>query len=206
MDFQAPFTIVFLLITVLVSFAGFQNESLIGRTILWPARMQGPADYYRFVTSGFIHQDTMHLLFNMFTFYFIGGNVELMFRMQGIHLAYPLLYLGGIVFASLPSFLKNRNNPSYRSLGASGGVAAVLFASVYFDPWASLYIFPSIGIPSILFAVLYLAYSAYMGRKGNDNINHDAHFWGAVFGFVFTLLVSPDHGGFFIERILHPPF
>ncbi|RYD52591.1 MAG: rhomboid family intramembrane serine protease [Sphingobacteriales bacterium] len=205
MDFQAPFTLVFLLITVLTSFAGFQNESLIGRTILWPARMQGPADYYRFITSGFIHQDTMHLLFNMFTFYFIGENVEVIFRALGMHLAYPLLYLGGIVFASLPSFLKNRNNPAYRSLGASGGVAAVLFASVYFAPWAQLLLY-FIAVPSIVFAVLYLAYSVYMGRKGNDNINHDAHFWGAVFGFVFTLLVSPDHGRFFIEQILHPQF
>ena len=118
---------------------------------------------------------------------------------------YLLLYLAGIVVASLPSFFKNRENPYYRSLGASGGVAAVIFASIYFAPWQEIYVF-FISMPSILFAGLYLAYSFYMGRRGGDNINHDAHFWGAVFGFVFTLAVMPDHGRLFFQQIQAWPY
>lgn len=201
----APLTLLLVLVTVLVSFAGFRNSQLIDKTILWPSQMQGPGDSYRFLTSGFIHQDTMHLLFNMFTLYFMGGYVERLFAAMGLPLAYVALYLAGIVASSIPSFLKNRNNPYYRSLGASGGVAAVLFSSVYFSPWTQLLVF-FIPVPSILFAVLYLVYSAYMGKKQSDNINHDAHLWGAVFGFFFTLLVSPDHGRFFVEQIIHPQF
>ncbi len=202
---ESPITLVLVLVTVLVSLAGFRNDELIDKTILWPARMRGPEEYYRFLSSGFIHQDVAHLFFNMFTLFFIGGSVEQIFTGFGQALLYPVLYLAGIVVASLPSFLKHRNNISYRSLGASGGVAAVLFSLVYFAPWAKLLIY-FISVPSILFAVLYLAYSAYMAKRGDDNINHDAHLWGAVFGFFFTLLISPDHGRFFLEQMAHPKF
>ncbi len=205
MDFSSSLTLLLVIVTVLVSIAGFRNPQLIDKTILWPARMEGPADYYRFLTSGFIHQDTMHLVFNMFTLYFMGGYVESLYAAMGMPFAYVGLYLAGIVASSIPSFLKNRNNSYYRSLGASGGVAAVLFASVYFSPWTKLLVF-FIPVPSIVFAILYLVYSAYMGKRQSDNINHDAHLWGAVFGFFFTLLVSPDHGRFFLEQIIRPQF
>jgi membrane associated rhomboid family serine protease len=137
----------------------------------------------------------------MFTLYFMGSYVEGYFSIiLGKPLLYVALYLAGIAVASLPSYLKNRNNPHYRSLGASGGVAAVLFASVYFSPFGMIYVF-FIKMPNILFAILYLAYTIYMSRKGTDNINHDAHLWGAIFGFVFTLAVSPDHGQLFLQQL-----
>ncbi len=199
------FTLVFVGLTVLTSVAGFNDSRLIDRLILWPRRMNAPGEYYRLLTSGFIHKDGAHLFFNLFTLFFIGSSVEQQFLYRGYWLLYPVLYCAGIVAASLPSFLKNRNNPYYRSLGASGGVAAVLFSLVYFDPWARLYIY-FIAVPNIVFAVLYLAYSVYMSRKGGDNVNHDAHFWGAVFGFLFTLTVDPTHGRFFIEQIGQPVF
>ena len=125
---ESPITLVLVLITVLVSLAGFRNDALIDKTILWPARMRGPEEYYRFLSSGFIHQECgtpvlqhVHaLLYRRF------GRANL-HRVWTVFL-YPVLYLAGIVVASLPSFVKHRNDGSYRSLGASGGVAAVLFS------------------------------------------------------------------------------
>ena len=198
---HAPITLFFVALTCIVSFMAFQREDLINKLILWPQKMDSPAEYYRILSSGFIHQDLTHLAFNMFTLYFMGSYVEGYFSViLGKPLLYVALYLAGIAVASLPSYLKNRSNPRYRSLGASGGVAAVIFASVYFSPFGMLYVF-FIEMYNIIFAVLYLAYTIYMSRKGNDNINHDAHLWGAIFGFAFTLAVSPDHGQRFIEQI-----
>lgn len=199
------YTLIIIIITAIISIISFNNYSLSDKLILWPSRMHSPEEYYRLITSGFIHADWVHLIFNMLTLYFFGETVEFAFMLMGIHGLFLVLYLAGIVVASLPSFIKNRNNGYYRSLGASGGVAAVLFASVYFSPWQKIYImFIPIGIPAIIAGVGYLIYSAYASRKGHGNINHDAHFWGAVFGFVFTLLVEPSHGRLFFDQVMHP--
>lgn len=195
------FTVALVVITVLISLAAFNDQRFTDKLILWPARMHRPDEYYRLLTSGFIHADWMHLFFNMFTMFFMGRFVESAFMAYGITpWLYVLMYLAGIIVASLPSFYKHRNNPYYRSLGASGGVAAVLFSSVYFSPWSQIYIF-FIPMPNILFAILYLVYSVYMTRKGSSTINHDAHFWGAVFGFLFTLAIEPSHGMNFVREI-----
>lgn len=201
---QGTITLILVIITVLISLAAFRDAGLTNKLILWPARMQTPGEYYRLLTSGFIHADGTHLLFNMFTLYFIGSHVESYFVFIDGELSYVLLYIAGIVVASIPSFMKNRNNNYFRSLGASGGVAAVLFSMVYIRPWGSLYLFAVLPIPIIVFAVLYLVYSAYMARRGGDHINHDAHFWGAVFGFAFTWVASPDPGRLFLDQILQP--
>ncbi len=196
------FTITLVLVTVLLSIAAFNDNRLADKLILWPAKMNQPGEYYRLLTSGFIHADWMHLLFNMFTLFFIGRAVEQEFLIHGLTpWLYVLMYLAGIVVASIPSFLRKRNNPYYRSLGASGGVAAVLFSLVYFAPWAELYIY-FLPVPNIVFAILYLIYSVYMSKRGNSTINHDAHFWGSIFGFVFTLLIEPSHGANFLQELL----
>jgi membrane associated rhomboid family serine protease len=195
------FTVTLVLVTVLLSIAAFNDDRMANKLILWPNIMRKPGEYYRLLSSGFIHADWPHLLFNMFTMFFVGRFVESAFMAYGLTpWLYVLMYLMGIVVASLPSFYKHRGNPYYRSLGASGGVAAVLFSSVYFAPWSQLYIY-FIKMPNIVFAVLYLAYSVYMSKKGEGTINHDAHFWGAVFGFVFTLAVEPSHGMNFVRQI-----
>jgi membrane associated rhomboid family serine protease len=199
--YHIAFTLALVVATVLVSLAAFNDERLENKLILWPARMTNPGEYYRLLTSGFIHADWAHLLFNMFTLFFIGRFVEMQFMSNGLTpWLYVLMYLAGIVVASIPSFLRHRGNQFYRSLGASGGVAAVLFSSVYFAPWDSIYIY-FIKLPNIIFAILYLAYSVYMSRRGSSTINHDAHFWGAVFGFLFVLAVDPSHGGQFVDQI-----
>lgn len=195
------FTITLVIITVLLSIAAFNDHRLADKLILWPARMRRPNEYYRLLSSGFIHADWMHLAFNMLALFSFGRYVEALFMYRGITpWLYVFMYLSGIVVASLPSFYKNRENAYYRSLGASGGVASVLFSSVYFAPWEWMSIM-FIPMPNIVFAVLYLVYSAYMSKRGGSTINHDAHFWGAVWGFVFTLAVDPSHGGIFLDQI-----
>jgi membrane associated rhomboid family serine protease len=144
----------------------------------------------------------------MFTLYFFGKNIEYVFQQISFTGLFLVLYLTGIVVASIPAMVKHRNHSYYMALGASGGVSAILFASVYYFPWARISFFgiEALGIPGIIFGVLYLAYSAYMDKKGNDNIGHDAHFWGAVYGFVFALLADPSHGRSFLNQIMHPSF
>lgn len=201
-----PFTLAIVIVTAVISYAAFSDRRLMDRLILWPQRMHSVGEYYRLLTSGFIHLDLTHILFNMFTLYFMGAAVEQYFQLIGLSpWVYVLLYLSAIVVASLPSFIKNRNNAYYRSLGASGGVAAVIFSFIYFQPWQKIYIF-FFPIYSIVFAALYLIFSAYMSKKGRDNVNHDAHFWGAVYGLLFTAAVEPSHGRLFLQQIQQLPF
>lgn len=206
--FQLSLTLVIVIVTVLVSLAGFSSEAMINKLILWPRKMHHPAEYYRLLTSGFIHADWMHLAFNMYTLFVFGSSVQQIFFYLGVSQNFFLiLYLSGIVVASLPSFLKNRNNSYFRSLGASGGVASIIFFIIYFNPWSGITIFPfPFPIYSIIFGILYLAYEAYMSRRGMGNVNHDAHFWGSIYGFVFALIMDPTHGQAFLATIMHPPF
>ncbi|GAA4454698.1 rhomboid family intramembrane serine protease [Rurimicrobium arvi] len=197
------FTIGLLLLTVGVSFWAFTDAHILNKLILYPYVMKRPAEYYRLLTSGFIHADWTHLIFNMITLYFVGGYVEYFFVQTGQHAMFLLLYLAGVVVASLPSFFKHRNNHYYRSLGASGGTSAVLFSMVYISPWTKItvFVFP---VWAILFAVLYVAYSIYASKRGQDHINHEAHLWGGVFGFVFTFIFDPTHGQLFLQQIMNP--
>ncbi|MCF8449441.1 MAG: rhomboid family intramembrane serine protease [Taibaiella sp.] len=194
------FTIIIVAITVILSIAAFNNETIINKLILWPRQMDNPQEYYRLLTSGFIHADWNHLLFNMITLFYMGRWAEYI-----LGAGFLTLYLSGIIIASLPSFLKNRNNSYYRSLGASGGVAAVLFFFIYSSPWSRInMMFIPIGIPSIIFGVLYLLFEAYMAKKGGGNVNHDAHIWGSVYGLFFALLSDPTHGLGFINALMSP--
>lgn len=199
---MGTFTLIIVLVTVLVSLMAFSNNNLSEKLLLWPYYMDKPGEYYRLLTNGLVHADGQHLFFNMFTLYFVGSSVEGYYRLLGMPMMYCVMYLLGIIVASLPSFFKHRNHSYYRSLGASGGVAAVLFSLVYFDPWGKILVM-FIPMPSILFAVLYLVYSVYMSKRGNDYINHDAHFGGAVFGWAFTLLCDPTHGQIFFQQLLN---
>jgi membrane associated rhomboid family serine protease len=200
------YTIIIVAITCIISLVGFTNESVVNKLILWPRKMDNPMEYYRLLTSGFIHADWMHLAFNMYALYIFGSNVQMIFGYLGIQSElYVMLYLTGIIVASLPSFLKNRHNAYYRSLGASGGVASIIFFTIYYFPWSRIGIFPiPFNIYAIVFGGLYLAYEAFMARRGMGNVNHDAHFWGSVYGLFFAFLLDPTHGKGFIDTIMHP--
>lgn len=204
---QLSYTLIFIIITVLISISAFSNSMLRGKLILYPKVMDHPSEYYRLLTSGFIHADWMHLAFNMYALYAFGGYVESLFEMMGRPYLYLLLYILGIITSSLPDLAKHKNNSYFASLGASGGVSSIIFAFVYFNPWAKMgLIFIPVMIPAIIFAALYLAYCVYAARKGADNINHNAHLWGSVFGLVFCFLFDPSHGQVFFEQIMHPQF
>lgn len=153
--------------------------------------------YYRFLTSGFIHKDYLHLIFNMFVFWMFGKYVEYTFMGEyGVitgGILFVTLYIAGIVIADIPTLIKHRDHEYYNALGASGGVSAVLFSFVIFYPLEELCLYglDLLCFPGILWALLYSIYSFYMGRKGADHINHDAHLAGGIFGIIFTLVAVP---------------
>ncbi|MBB4125217.1 membrane associated rhomboid family serine protease [Xanthomonas translucens] len=203
-----PVNLILIVLTVLVSWAAFNNRKLLDRLILWPPAIDRHKQYDRLVTHGFIHADFPHLLFNMITLYFFGGPIErLMERLTGSMLTYPLFYLAALVVAILPSYLKNQKNPNYFSLGASGAVSAVLFAYILLAPWTGIYFFfIPIPIPAILYAVFYVGYSIWMDRRGGDNINHSAHLAGAAFGVMFLLIMEPSVLQHFLDELAQPRF
>lgn len=179
-------------VTVVVSYMCFNNRGLFEKLALIPYVVVRNNQWYRLISHGFVHADTMHLLVNMFTFWSFGTYIESAFGYLGFSTwAYLGLYFGGMIFASVYDIAKKSNNPYYISIGASGAVAAVLFTSILLNPWGKILFFAVIPIPGILFGVLYLAYCQYMAKRGGDNINHNAHFYGAVFGFVYPILLEP---------------
>ncbi|MEO5675841.1 MAG: rhomboid family intramembrane serine protease [Chitinophagales bacterium] len=201
-------TIIIIIITALVSFGAFQSNELEQRLILRPYLINRDNQWYRFITSGFIHANIPHLAINMLVLYSFGRVVEYYYQAAFGDLGeayFIAMYTGGIIVSDLPTYFKHRNNPSYASLGASGAVSSVLFASIFFNPWSQVMLF-FIPMPGIVMGVLYLIYSAYMSRKSDDNINHDAHFYGAVFGVLFTLALQPRLGLHFIEQLMQPHF
>lgn len=190
-------TLAIIIVTALISVTAFQNESTLRKLIFSPYTVaRNNSEWYRFFTSGFIHSGWLHLALNMYVLWMFGGMVETIFEAYFFpagKFLYVALYVLAIPISETYSYIKHKDNYTYASLGASGAVAAVVFASILFEPMNKLIIFPiPIGIPACIFGPLYLAYSAYMGTQNRDNIGHDAHFWGAVFGFVFPLLFKPE--------------
>lgn len=194
-------TIVIIIITVLVSLGAFNNQKMMDDLIFYPPAITQRKQWYRFLTSGFLHADYPHLIFNMLTLYFFGEMMESLYSLYLGKLGFLIFYFGGIIFSGIPSFIKHRNSYHYRSLGASGGVSAVVFAFILFAPWEWFYFPP---VPAIIYGVLYMAYSAYMSKKGSDNINHDAHLWGAIYGIAFTIIMEPKVINLFLELVTHP--
>jgi len=188
-------TLCILLITVVVSLYVSEKLELKHKMIFNPAKVYYHNEWYRLFSHAFIHADLLHLGVNMFVLYFFGQYVEKFFLLKfegGIGILYfLLLYVGGILFASLPALRKNRDNPVYNSLGASGAVSAVLFSSIILDPINTIYIYAAIPMPAIVFGVLYVIYEMYMNKRGGTNVAHDAHLLGALFGVLFTIILSP---------------
>ena len=193
-------TLIIIIITTVLSFTAFSNRTLMNRLIMWPPAMQR-GQYDRFITYGFVHADGTHLLFNMFTLFFFGRAIEDFYRPYLGGLGFVLFYLAALIVSMLPSYLKHKNDPNYLSLGASGAVSAVLFAYILFAPWNLIFVF-FIPVPAIIYAVLYTAYSIYSAKRGQDNINHSAHLWGAAFGVVATIAIEPALIQRFIAKLL----
>jgi membrane associated rhomboid family serine protease len=200
-----PLTLLLIAATVLVSWLAFNNPRLAERLILWPPAIDRHHQYDRLVTYGFIHADFQHLLFNMITLYFFGRAVEGWFVPYIGQTGFVLFYLSALLVSILPTYLRHRHDSRYRSLGASGAVSAVLFTFILVQPWSLILVF-FVPVPAIVYAVLYVGYSIWMDRQGNDNVNHSAHLWGAGYGVLFTLMMEPRVGPAFLAKLLSPSF
>ena len=187
-------------ITVLYSLAAwYVSPDLMKDGMLRPYYTFKENRWYQLLTSGFLHADFTHLLFNMITFFFFGPPVERIFGTA----AFVGLYVVSLIASSLPTLFRHKNNPNYASLGASGAVEAVLFSYIIFNPWQTLIVFV-IPVPAIIFAFLFVAYSIYAGkqRADGDNVNHEAHIAGGVTGIIYTIILIPDAVQIFLNNLL----
>jgi membrane associated rhomboid family serine protease len=203
-------TILFVAITILISLLAFNNNDLFRKLQFNPYQVYHRKEYYRLLTHGFIHADWVHLAINMFVLYQFGKNIEGIFDSLGDQgfMHYPKIwfsffYLSSIVVASLTTLKKHRDHIWYNAVGASGGVSAILFCFIFFCPFETLSLYGIIPLPGIIMGILYLIYSQYMSRRDKDHINHDAHFVGAVYGFLFPLLIHYQLIWIFLNQILH---
>lgn len=197
-------TYIIMALTIVVSMYAFSNHDVTRKLIMNPYIINTRQEYYRFITSGFIHGDHMHLIMNMISLYFFGPTVERIFQAvfgsRG-HLYFIILYVLAIVVSDLTTFFRNKNNPGYNSLGASGGVCAIIFAYILFNPLGELQLYFFIPLKGFIFGALYIIYSYYSSKKSYDNINHDAHLWGALFGLVFCAILYPPSIPEFIAQV-----
>lgn len=194
-----------IIFTVATSLYAFSNGTVFHK-LKFNASDIKSGQWYRLFSGALIHADIPHLLFNMLALWFSGNVAEKFFQgatgsMAIGSLAYLAFYIAAIPMSSLYSYEKHKNDPWYNAVGASGAVSAVLFCFILLFPGSTIYVF-FFPMPSWLFGILYLIGSWFMARQGRDNIGHDAHFFGAIFGILVTLIVEPRVGTLFYQYIL----
>lgn len=185
---HTPVASIIFVFTIITSIYAFNDPGLFGKFMLHPYSVSRRHKVYTLITSGLIHADWMHLIFNMVTFFSFAFTLES--RIGSLN--FGILYFVSLIASDIPSVIKHKNDMWYNSLGASGAISAVLFSYILFVPFSTLYIFPiPFGIWSIVFGPLYLTYCVYASRQSRDNINHDAHFFGAIAGIIITIILIP---------------
>jgi membrane associated rhomboid family serine protease len=198
--------ILLIIVTVAISYFAMKDSTLKFRLINNPHAVYHRKEYYRLITSGFIHGDFMHLIFNMYAMYLFGNMVEpyfIYFFGTNGRLAYVALFVLGVIVANIPDLFRHKDNPYFNSLGASGGVSSIVFASIILAPMNKLMMLPiPVPMPAYIFAILYIAYSIYMDKRQGDNINHLAHLWGGLFGIAFMAVAYPGSIKGFLDQIL----
>jgi len=193
-----PVASVIFAITLITSLYAFYNQNVLGKMMLHPYTVSRGKDLHTLITSGLIHRDTMHLLFNMMSYYFFAFRLE----QQMGHWQFGLLYLVSLILSDMPSVIKHKENFNYYSLGASGAISAVIFGAILYSPLDRMgLLFLPILIPAYVFGILYLIYCSYASKYSHDSINHDAHLYGALSGLMITILLNPPVLPKFIEQI-----
>lgn len=196
---HTPVASIIFVFTIITSIYAFNDPNLFGKFMLHPYSVSRRYKVYTLITSGLIHADWMHLIFNMMTFFFFAFRLEAMIGSW----QFGLVYFMGLILSDIPSVIKHKNDMWYNSLGASGAISAVLFSYILFQPFSSMMIFPlPIPIWAIIFGPLYLVYCVYASRQSRDNINHDAHFFGALAGLIVTVLIVPGTIPHFLSQII----
>lgn len=188
-------TLIIIIFTAIISIYALQKEEIMDKLIFSPTAISQQNQWYRFISSGFIHADLGHLFFNMYSFYSFGGAVEdafeTLFGPAFGKILYIVLYITAIIISSIPSFVKNKDNYFYRSLGASGAVSAIVFAFIMLSPTSKIgLMFIPIGVPSYIFGLLFLVISSILDKRGGGNINHSAHIFGGIYGALFITTVG----------------
>lgn len=198
-------TLIIILVTCGVSFMAWNNKVLYDKLIFNPYSIFHRNEWYRLFSGALLHADIPHLVINMFVLFSFGSFIEQVYELYipGGLAMYVAMYILSVAAANIKTLIENKNNVWYNAVGASGAVSAVVFAFVLFAPIEKILFFGIIPIPAFLYGLLYLVYSQYMAKKGTDNIGHDAHFFGAVFGFVFTGLMRPELFQMFVSKILN---
>jgi membrane associated rhomboid family serine protease len=195
---MAPVASALFVLNIVLSLMAFYNERMYSEFMLHPYSVARGQKLWTVITSGFIHRDWSHLLFNMLSFYFFAFQLEAILG----HWQFGLLYMASLILSDLPSVSKHKEDFWYHSLGASGAISAVVFSFILFNPLTKMIIFPiPIPIPALLYGVVYLIYCAYASKQSRDSINHDAHFFGAISGIMITILLNHDVVKIFLDQL-----
>jgi membrane associated rhomboid family serine protease len=202
-------TYILIAFTAIISVPAFRNQDLFLKLQFSPYQVYHRRQFYRLLTHGFLHANWTHLIVNMLVLFFFGPYVENYLKIilgpalqPWYFFIYLLFYFIAIVVSSLVSLFKHKDNVWYNAVGASGAVSAILFCFIFFKPWELIYFYGILPVPGIIMGLAYLMYSHFMSKRDSDNINHDAHITGAVFGFIFPLLLDYKLIHHFISELL----
>lgn len=203
-------TYTLLAVIIIFSVYSFNDKKAMNKYLFHPYSIHHNKEHYRFLTHAFIHGDFIHLAFNCLALFSFGQSIEdyyfpVLFGEKLGKLYYLILFTGGIYAASLTEYIRNKNNPAYSSLGASGAISSIMFCWIMLSPMGTIGLF-FIPMYGWIAGILLLGVSYFLIKKKksgsyNDNISHESHFWGAIFGIGFILIVKPVVAKHFIQDI-----
>ena len=197
--------LIIIVLTILVSINAQNNMNLYSQLMMKPYEVMKRRQYWRFLTSGFVHDGYSHLGFNMFTLYFFGGAVEQYFGYilgSASTIVFIFFYLSALIVSDLPGYFKNKNKPGYNTIGASGAVSAMVFASIIYAPLNKICLFALLCLPGFILGIIFIVYSFTQSKNLSQNINHEAHLYGALYGIAFSIWVYPESLSIFLDQIL----
>ncbi|PUZ20985.1 Rhomboid family protein [Chitinophaga costaii] len=199
-------TLIIIVLTCIISLIALNQEGLMEDLAMWPYYIRQKKQFYRFLTNGFVHANYMHLFFNMLSLYYMGRVAEQVFAIfYTSPYVFPAYYALAIIVSTIPYYFRHYKDPNRLAVGASGAVSACIFTIMLVQPWAQIYLF-FFPMPIVVYGIVFLGLSAYLASRdtGYGGIGHGVHFWGAVFGLVFPILLQPSLLTYFITQLLSP--